>query len=136
MTSFGVVSSPRFAAITDEVIWAKKFAQGKSSTLFISALWWDIHVVVRNVKVSHDDCITYLPSTHCKSLLVRWTPPPMDSAKLNVDGSLMEDKNVMGCRGLIRTDEGNWIVGFSSYDSADDALLAELQVVEHGLNLA
>lgn len=60
----------------------------------------------------------------------------MDVAKLNIDGKFMEDKNVMRCGGLIRTTKGDWVAGFSSYGGAGVALLAELQAVEHGLNLA
>lgn len=42
----------------------------------------------------------------------------------------------MGSGGLIRDDNGDWIVGFSSFDGVGDVLLAELTVIKHGLQLA
>nr|GMD11882.1 pectinesterase 3-like [Ipomoea batatas] len=45
--------------------------------------------------------------------LIKWTKPPPDWVKINVDGSFNPIINKAKCRGLARDEQGRWIRGFT-----------------------
>lgn len=93
---------------------------------------WNISLVMRNIYTSHDELVIHylskdslrqqcLPST-------KWEEPPPGFIKLNVDGSVLEVCSTMGTGGLLRSETGAWLKGFSSYEGVGDVLLAELHL--------
>ena len=46
-------------------------------------------------------------------ILVKWIPPFVNWAKLNIDGSVMGESRLAGGRGVIQDYLGNWVGGFS-----------------------
>ncbi|KAF7821450.1 ribonuclease H [Senna tora] len=71
-----------------------------------------------------------------KDINVSWKPPPPGFVKLNVDGSFWQQTNSVGCRGVIRDSNGNWLAGFSRSLGRGNSLLAELWGFKTGLQLA
>jgi ribonuclease HI len=65
---------------------------------------------------------------------VGWTPPDVGWVCLNVDGSCKD--GVIGCGGVIRGNEGEWLHGFSKLIGRGDVYIAELWGVFEGLKLA
>jgi ribonuclease HI len=65
---------------------------------------------------------------------VGWTPPDAGWVCLNVDGACRND--VIGCGGVIRGSDGEWIRGFSKFIGRGDAYIAELWGVYEGVSLA
>jgi ribonuclease HI len=66
---------------------------------------------------------------------VRWSPPPRGWVRLNTNGSC-RDCGHIGCGGIIRGSDGEWLGGFSKYISIGSAYLAELWGVLEGLMYA
>lgn len=99
---------------------------------------WHISYVLSMERISHDEFITHYPpklrQSHRERLVARRSPLPLGWFKLNVDGSFIESTNAIGFGGLIRSNTGEWVAGFSSYDG--DTFLAELMAIKHGLLLA
>ncbi|KAL4335727.1 hypothetical protein GQ457_07G012090 [Hibiscus cannabinus] len=69
---------------------------------------------------------------HC----VCWQPPTSDWLKLNTDGSRVSPEGFASCGGIVRNDNGEWIVGFSKYVGIYSIVVAELWGVFEGLALA
>ena len=44
---------------------------------------------------------------------VRWEKPPKGWSKLNTDGSILGSTSLAGCGGIVRNNQGGWVVGFS-----------------------
>ena len=55
--------------------------------------------------------------------------------KLNTDGSANGTSGLAGCGGVIRNDEGQWIVGFSKCIGITSSFAAELWGLREGLIL-
>ncbi|KAJ1438615.1 Reverse transcriptase zinc-binding domain [Sesbania bispinosa] len=101
----GLHRDPGFNLV--EVIpWIKTMCAGVNGSLFLAALWWQwrwrnnlalddkkwsIEYVIRNIYISCDDFVHLLgPQEHTHPDIiccVKWTPPPTNTIKLNVDGS-------------------------------------------------
>lgn len=85
---------------------------------------WNISFVICNIHTSHDELITHYPSKdslrHQRLLSIKWEAPPIGFIKLNVDGSVLEANSVMGTGGLLRSETGDWLKGFSSYEGVGD----------------
>ena len=60
----------------------------------------------------------------------------MGFVKLDVDGNSQGNSRKIGLGGLVRDNEGKWLVGFSSIGGFDTNLLPELLDIKHGLVLA
>lgn len=67
---------------------------------------------------------------------VRWLWPQIGAVKLNVDGSSKGNPGMAGFGGVIRGDQGRWIVGFQGSLGIAGNLEAELMALYHGLHLA
>ncbi|XP_028761232.1 uncharacterized protein LOC114719845 [Neltuma alba] len=64
----------------------------------------------------------------------RWTPPPTSYIRLDVDGSV--SRNGMGaCGGIIRDDQGAWLMGFQQKLGQAGSTTAELMAIQAGLHL-
>ena len=67
--------------------------------------------------------------------LVRWTKLDSGWVKLNTDGSSLGNPSIAGGGGLIRDDNGRWIVGFSCKIGVTTCFLAEMWALRDGLSL-
>jgi ribonuclease HI len=68
-------------------------------------------------------------------ILINWKTPPVGWVKLNTDGSCGAD-GCIGCGGIIRGSDGEWLEGFAKYVGHGTAYLAELWGVYEGLQVA
>ena len=66
---------------------------------------------------------------------IRWTKPAAGWYKLNTDGSITSANGLVGCGGLIRDRDGQWIAGFAKKIDAISSLAAELWGLREGLAL-
>ncbi|KAL4307123.1 uncharacterized protein LOC107605009 [Arachis ipaensis] len=65
-----------------------------------------------------------------------WEPPPRGWVKLNTDGSVKEEAKKAGCGGLLRTQQGEWIGGFTANLGYCQITQAEMWAVLYGLQMA
>ena len=67
----------------------------------------------------------------------RWTPPPQDMLKFNVDGGFVED-GMQGAGGMVVRDNTGKVVAARArqLDCAADAFSTQLRAVEQVLDLA
>ena len=65
-----------------------------------------------------------------------WEPPPRGFFKLNSDGSSAANPGEAGAGGIIRNDQGQWLVGYSRKLGQATSTYAELWGVRDGLQLA
>ncbi|KAL0012166.1 hypothetical protein SO802_007274, partial [Lithocarpus litseifolius] len=77
----------------------------------------------------HKEAITHIYKP------VHWSKPVNGWVKLNTDGSSLGNPGRAGGGGLIRDEEGNWIVGFACKIGSTTSFLAELWALRDGLNL-
>ena len=75
-------------------------------------------------------------SHRCELGCFAWRPPIESWFKLNVDGSMHSASGACGCGGVIRDDQGNWVLGFTLRCSHTDILLVQLEAINAGLSLA
>ncbi|KAH7849667.1 hypothetical protein Vadar_021159 [Vaccinium darrowii] len=68
--------------------------------------------------------------------LVKWHRPSSSFFKLNTDGAFKKDLGQATGGGLIRDEEGNWIIGFHRHLRASQSLEAEFWALRDGLLLA
>ena len=66
---------------------------------------------------------------------IRWTKPDSGWFKLNTDGSSLNNLGIARGGGLIRDDNGSWIVGFARKVGVTTCFLAELWALQDGLSL-
>lgn len=62
--------------------------------------------------------------------------PPLSMALLNVNAAFQNHSQTAGVEGVIRDNEGKWILGFAKTTFVEDALLAELRGIQEGLAIA
>jgi len=55
--------------------------------------------------------------------------------KVNVDGSFLSNLGRSGFGGLIRNNNGDWLLGFYGFCGINSCLVAELYVIFHGLHI-
>ena len=72
---------------------------------------------------------------HLNSLLSRWKRLSHGWVKLNTDGSSLGNPGPAGGGGVIRDEEGAWIVGFARNIGITSSYLAELWTSQDGLVL-
>ena len=66
---------------------------------------------------------------------IKWEKPDMGWVKLNTDGAADVAAGSAGGGGLIRDDQGNWIIGFTRKISKAYSFLAETWALHDGLLL-
>ncbi|KAJ1390801.1 Ribonuclease H-like superfamily [Sesbania bispinosa] len=101
---------------------------------------WDINFIIRSINVTHDEFIRFL-GDHGRNHLyqlrtAKWSPPPQDSIKLNVDGSFLQDSRRMGVGGVFRNSSTDFLGGFNGFVGRGDSLEAEMLAVLNGLEFA
>jgi ribonuclease HI len=67
---------------------------------------------------------------------ISWLPPPNGWLALNTDGAMKASERKAGCGGVLRSDTGVWIEGFSKALGDTTAYMAELWGIYEGLCLA
>ena len=67
--------------------------------------------------------------------LVGWSPPPPRWFKLNTNEALKASSGMASAGGIIKDENGIWIVGFAFHIGPGSSLLAELWGVFQGLTL-
>ncbi|KAK8993790.1 hypothetical protein V6N11_008008 [Hibiscus sabdariffa] len=65
-----------------------------------------------------------------------WSRPGLGQVCLNVDGAVNLGTDIGSIRGLIRDNEGNWIMGFKQILGSTSIFNAELWTIYTGLKLA
>jgi ribonuclease HI len=76
-------------------------------------------------------------NARCKQQVnISWQAPPMGWYALNTDGAAKISDNKAGCGGIIRTNTGDWVEGFTKALGDTTAYMAELWGVFEGLILA
>ena len=68
-------------------------------------------------------------------MLVRWERPGQGKLKLNIDGSAQGNSGLAGGGGVLRDDQGNWVLGYSRKIGRTTSFLAELWALRDGLHL-
>ncbi|KAK7258539.1 hypothetical protein RIF29_24119 [Crotalaria pallida] len=71
-----------------------------------------------------------------KPCLVSWSKPPPQVWCINVDDSSLGNPGSAGFGGLICSEDGSWIRGFSGFIGFTTNLHAKLLAILHGLRLA
>ena len=66
---------------------------------------------------------------------VCWEKPPPGWAKLNTDGDAVGSSGLVGCRGLIKDENGAWLAGFSRNIGSTTNYVAKLWGIKDGLAL-
>ena len=66
---------------------------------------------------------------------VRWEKPPLGWAKLNTDGVVARNLGLARCGGLIKDEQGAWLVGFSRNIESTTSYAVELWGLRDGLAL-
>jgi ribonuclease HI len=69
------------------------------------------------------------------AIMIKWCPPKPLYVKLNANG-VFKDKKVVGCGGVIRGTEGEWLGGFAKCVGLCSAFVVELWGVVEGLQYA
>lgn len=64
---------------------------------------------------------------------ISWKKPPSGYVKLNVDDIAFGNPGRAGFGGLVRTEDGKWIIGFSGFIGHTTNLHAELKGIQRGL---
>ena len=60
---------------------------------------------------------------------VKWTPPPIDTFKLNTNEATKSTKEIGGIGGVVRDNKGNWIMGFTGKIKQTNPAIVELQAL-------
>ena len=66
---------------------------------------------------------------------IRWEKPNAGWKKLNTDGSLVDSLGLVGGRGVVRDEQGNWVLGYARRIGPVNSFLAELWSLRDGLLL-
>lgn len=66
---------------------------------------------------------------------IQWERSMQGWKKLNMDGSSIGLHGLVGCRGVVRNDNGKWVVGFSKRMGVTSSFFAELWGLREGLKL-
>lgn len=73
---------------------------------------------------------------HCQvSIPITWIKPPINTYKLNIDGSFIPGQNKGGIDGGVRNFHGDWIVGFIGCFDVPNPTSTELQALVQVLEL-
>ena len=64
---------------------------------------------------------------------IQWERPEQGWKKLNMDGSCSEPHGLTSCGGVVRNDDGHWVVGFSKRIGVTSSFVAELWRLREGL---
>ena len=65
-----------------------------------------------------------------------WIKPPVGWLKLNTDGSAVGNHEIASGGGLIRNENGDWVMGFARSLGQTSRIMAELWALKDGLTIA
>ena len=99
----------------------------------------------RNQKLALDIVYQAMKYCHCVAAprmqgwrvlrRIRWERPVQGWKKLNTDGACSDLHSLAGCGGVVRGEDGQWIVGFSKRIGVTNSFAAELWGLYEGLKL-
>ncbi|KAK7244944.1 hypothetical protein RIF29_39773 [Crotalaria pallida] len=96
--------------------------------------WWQILLKVQNYKAARNK--PPLPGQVPRNQNM-WYPPAQGWIRINSDGACRGDSHEIGCGGVLRGSNGQWIRGYSKYLGVSSSpLIAELWGVLEGMQLA
>ncbi|KAF7810660.1 putative ribonuclease H-like domain-containing protein [Senna tora] len=73
-------------------------------------------------------------NTNITHLPIHWIEPEKSFCKLNIDG--VASNNLMGTRGIIRNDQGHYMISFCKFVGQGNTVQAELWALQIGLSIA
>ena len=76
-----------------------------------------------------------IPTSRLPPTCVRWRRPDQGKLKLNIDGSAQGNSGLAGGGGVLRDNQGNWVLGYSRKIERTTSFLAELWALRDGLHL-
>jgi ribonuclease HI len=148
-------SGHEFFSTTCATEWIRYGIDSPSPTLFLATLWWtwrhrnlmcishenwSVHHITTNIQ---NDVLTISSafnieiSQNSVDRHVRWNCNNLTGIILNVDGSCNGTPIRTGFGGIFRNDGGLFLSAFSGrLPHTEDILLAELNAIYHGLNMA
>ena len=94
-------------------------------------LLWSIFHLCDSITADHTSK-TRVPNIR----MVCWSKPSEGVMKLNVDGSSLGNPGRAGFGGLLRGEDGVWVIGFTRFLGLLDNLHAELMAIYEGLRVA
>ena len=133
--------------------WFKHYALAPNGNIFVIACWvlwkarnhkvfngndWVNWVCLSHIYSLHSDVVVHLSNDAIQRPIrqVKWIPPLNNIIKVNVDGSSLSNPGRSGFGGLIRNNNGDWLLGFSGFCDITSCLAAELYAIFHGLRIA
>ncbi|OIT20739.1 putative ribonuclease h protein, partial [Nicotiana attenuata] len=66
---------------------------------------------------------------------IKWHPPPKDWYKINIDGAFNEENMQGGISGVIRNNNGDWILGFNAKCESTSPIHSELLAFRQALHI-
>ena len=123
----------------------------KSVFLFaIWSIWLKRNLLVFHNKSAHHSLIPEILSKsseffHCTmsprnaprmtTKLIKWEKPASEWVKLNTVGSSLGNPGIAGCGGLVRDEDGKWVIGFARKIWKSSSFIAEIWALRDGLNV-
>ncbi|KAL4376042.1 hypothetical protein GQ457_02G042600 [Hibiscus cannabinus] len=77
---------------------------------------------------------SFMPNPQHPDIQSRWVAPFHGSVKLNVDAAVSPTDHTAGVGGVIRDENGYWILGFARFVGRCDVLIVELWAIHDGLS--
>jgi len=91
---------------------------------------------IQNKAMEFMYCVSHPRELSCHIIKrVCWEKPPLGWAKLNMDEDAVGSSGLAGCGGLIRDENGAWLVGFSRNIGSTTSYAADLWGIRDGLAL-
>jgi hypothetical protein len=83
-----------------------------------------VHHILQNVRQYHmaENSLRIVENQRKSIVQVKWLPPLNGLVKLNRDGSCQDDGRI-GCGGVIRGSDGEWLGGFANFLGYGNAYL-------------
>jgi len=152
----GFTNADFFSSI-DAHDWLRRGAKGSQAIIFSVGVWWSwrhrnvmciggetwsLHRLSSSIKNSMENNLVGFPPSATAATTNRYTRwnnnnNNISGAILNVDGSCHGTPTRTGFGGVLRSDSGLFIAGFSGFiPDTDDILLAKLSAIYHGIIMA
>lgn len=133
--------------------WIRSNLAGTQSTLFAVSCWvlWKAHnnevfndqrwtiwyILNQIIATKHSILRSFMSKPQRRNVREgRWFPPPMDTVKLNVDGSSRGNPRLSGIGGVLWNYEGEWLTGFAGFIGITTNINAELLAIFNDQKLA
>jgi len=90
--------------------------------------------MARAVEYTHCAC-SFIATKKMSLKSIRWEKPNIGWMKLNTDGVSSGSLGLAGGGGVIRDEEGNWVIGYAKKIGSANSFLVELWALWDGLFL-